>query len=146
MTVSRVEAIVARAYKDLDTLYSGVKRVVVEPKKKVGRPVITESGDGNREVQCGFAGCMEWVKASDRFCSLHTPEALRRSAKRQREELERVIESGSVIDLTGLSGQGIIDKVMEVTGELIPVCRKSKINVIRHAKMIADRLGMDLIV
>jgi hypothetical protein len=151
--VSRVEAIVARAYKDLDLLYNGgggKRAVVVESVKRgVGRPRVVEVlGGGDREVQCGYVGCMEYVQASERFCELHTAAALRRDIKRHRAELERVMSGVGVveIDLRGLSGQGIIDKVFEVTGELIPVCRKSKVNVIRHAQMIADRLGIKIVI
>jgi hypothetical protein len=147
MGESRVEAIVAQAYRELDVLYGVVgSRRVEQPVKKRGRPTLVELSGGDREVQCGYAGCMERVRAADKFCKLHTYEALRRDAKRRRAELDRVIESGRVIDLRGFSGQGIINKVLEVTGELIPVCRKSKINVIRHAQMIADRLGMRLVI
>lgn len=61
------------------------------------------------------------------------------------EAFSKVLTPDKVVDLTGLTSREIINKVKDLTGELITICVKSKINVIRHAKIILEKKGFTTI-
>jgi len=55
------------------------------------------------------------------------------------------IKTSEEVQLDGLNARQIIDLVKELTGQEITICIKSKINIIRHAKIHLEMAGYKII-
>lgn len=55
------------------------------------------------------------------------------------------IKTSKEVQLSGLNARQIIDLVKELTGQEITICIKSKINIIRHAKVHLEMAGYKII-
>jgi hypothetical protein len=60
------------------------------------------------------------------------------------KSVEEIKTSGEV-QLDGLNARQIIDLVKNLTGQEITICIKSKINIIRHAKIHLEKAGYKII-
>jgi uncharacterized protein YpmB len=133
----KLEAIVQKAYVELDKFYK-----------------IYGNDDKNPDKKILLAPAKVKVKLSKRTKIITpTPEPETIGTETMEPELgiettEPVLEivepkeaSVNLVSFDGLASKDIIAKVLELTGEKITICVKSKKNVLRHAGIILAKHG-----
>jgi hypothetical protein len=153
--MTKIDEIVARAYKDLDRFYethgeqvvSNIKRptkrnqIVFNNATPEEAKILNELKKKKPPARCKHPGCKALPKPGNQFCNQHFILSPTKEGKDRGRPSKKLS-----LNIKGLNSREIVDLIKKETGEIITVSLKSKQNIIRHTKLILKKKGIRLYV